>query len=169
MELFWVKTRENAAVLNFLAVDNFDFTIKTVKKIWVNNSWKCWGFVLFSCWQLWFPEKNCNVLSKLIFFRQKFDFSNSVQEIMDDSITTISSVNIITHISWIMHETQMIFLLAWKDARPRPICVLPHFIKHVIIQCHLLDAAVLRSYWPRPGLIQLLGTKEALIKEKKAQ
>ena len=32
VELFWVKTRENAAVLDFLAVDNFDFTRKIVKK-----------------------------------------------------------------------------------------------------------------------------------------
>ena len=38
VELFWVKTRENAAVLDFLAVDNFDFTTKIVKKIWVKNS-----------------------------------------------------------------------------------------------------------------------------------
>ena len=38
VELFWVKTRENAAVLDFLAVDNFDFTRKIVKKIWVKNS-----------------------------------------------------------------------------------------------------------------------------------
>ena len=41
VELFWVKTRENAAVLYFLAVDSFDFTRK---KFWVKNSWKCWGF-----------------------------------------------------------------------------------------------------------------------------
>ena len=32
MELFWVKTRENAVVLDILAVDNFDFTRKIVKK-----------------------------------------------------------------------------------------------------------------------------------------
>ena len=32
VELFWVKTRENAADLDFLAVDNFDFTRKIVKK-----------------------------------------------------------------------------------------------------------------------------------------
>ena len=33
VELFWVwKTRENAAVLDFLAVDNFDFMRKIVKK-----------------------------------------------------------------------------------------------------------------------------------------
>ena len=32
VELFWVKTCENAAVLDFLAVDNFDFTRKIVKK-----------------------------------------------------------------------------------------------------------------------------------------
>ena len=33
VELLWVKTRENAAaVLDFLAVDNVDFTRKMVKK-----------------------------------------------------------------------------------------------------------------------------------------
>ena len=26
---------------------------------WVKNSWKCCGLGLFSCWQLWFYEKNC--------------------------------------------------------------------------------------------------------------
>ena len=25
----------------------------------MKNSWKCCGFGLFSCWQLWFHEKNC--------------------------------------------------------------------------------------------------------------
>ena len=39
------KTRENVAVLDFLAVDNFDFTRKIVKEIWMKNSWKCFGFV----------------------------------------------------------------------------------------------------------------------------
>ena len=39
------KTGENVVVLDFLAVDNFDFTRKIVKKIWGKNSWKCWGFV----------------------------------------------------------------------------------------------------------------------------
>ena len=33
-KFFWVKTRENVVVLDFLAVDNFDFTRKIVKKIW---------------------------------------------------------------------------------------------------------------------------------------
>ena len=38
VEVFWVKTRENAAVLDFIAVDNFNFTRKIVKKNWVKNS-----------------------------------------------------------------------------------------------------------------------------------
>ena len=67
VELFWVKTRENAAVLDFLAVDKFDFTRKIVKKFWLQNSWKCWGFVLFSCWQLWFHEKRINTNSSKAF------------------------------------------------------------------------------------------------------
>ena len=36
------KARENVVVLDFLAVDNFDFTRKIVKK---NLGEKCWGFV----------------------------------------------------------------------------------------------------------------------------
>ena len=49
VELFWVKTRENAAVLDFLAVDNFDFTRKIVKKNCDKKLVKMLQFVLFSC------------------------------------------------------------------------------------------------------------------------
>ena len=38
VELFSVKTRENAAVWDFLAVDSFDFTRKIVDFFWVKNS-----------------------------------------------------------------------------------------------------------------------------------
>ena len=40
VEFLGWKTRENVVVLDFLAVDNFDFTRKIVKTIWVKNSWK---------------------------------------------------------------------------------------------------------------------------------
>ena len=35
------------------------FPEKIVNFFWLKNSWKCCGFGLFSCWQLWFHEKNC--------------------------------------------------------------------------------------------------------------
>ena len=35
------------------------FPEKIVDFSGVKNSWKCFGFGLFSCWQLWFHEKNC--------------------------------------------------------------------------------------------------------------
>ena len=35
------------------------FPEKIVDFFWVKNSCKCCGFGLFSCWQLWFHEKNC--------------------------------------------------------------------------------------------------------------
>ena len=54
------KTREIVVVLDFLAVNNFDFTKKIVKKFWVKNSWNCWGFV------------------KIEFLDKKIDFYNSV-------------------------------------------------------------------------------------------
>ena len=38
---------------------NFDFPRKLSNFFWLKNSWKCCGFGLFSCWQLWFHEKNC--------------------------------------------------------------------------------------------------------------
>ena len=53
----------------------------------VKNSWKCCGFGRFSCWQLWFHEKNCQkylvknlwkcwgfVLSRLNFWTKNEDF-----------------------------------------------------------------------------------------------
>ena len=46
VDLFWVKTRENAAVLDFLAVDNFDFTRKIVKKKLVEKLVKMSGVVV---------------------------------------------------------------------------------------------------------------------------
>ena len=56
------KTRENVVVLDFLAVDNFDFTRKIVKKNLGEKLVKMLGFC-----QNWI-------------FGQKFDFSNSVNE-----------------------------------------------------------------------------------------
>ena len=41
---FWVKTRENVVVLDFLAVDNFDFTRKIVKKKLSEKLVKMLGF-----------------------------------------------------------------------------------------------------------------------------
>ena len=35
------------------------FPEKIVDFFGVKNSWKCCGFGLFCCWQLWFHEKNC--------------------------------------------------------------------------------------------------------------
>ena len=54
---------------------NFDFTRKIIKFI-IENSWKCCGFGLLSCWQLWFhsikfgckTRENVGGLSKLNFW-----------------------------------------------------------------------------------------------------
>ena len=56
------KTRENVVVLDFFAVDNFDFTRKIVKKILDEKLVKMLGFC-----QNWI-------------LGQKFDFSNSVMK-----------------------------------------------------------------------------------------
>ena len=58
---FGWKTRENVVILDFLAVDNFDFTRKIVKKKFDEKLVKMLGFC-----RNWI-------------FEQKFDFSNSVR------------------------------------------------------------------------------------------
>ena len=61
------------------------FLEKIVDFLGLKNSWKCCGFGHFSCWQLWFHEKNCKKklgekLVKMLGFCQnwifghKFDF-----------------------------------------------------------------------------------------------
>ena len=40
------------------------FPEKIVNFFGVKNSWKCCGFGLFSCWQLWFHEKNSASLKR---------------------------------------------------------------------------------------------------------
>ena len=79
------KTCENVVVMEFLTVDNFDFTRKIVKKnCWVKNSWKYCGFGLFTCWQLWFHEKNCqrktreNVVVLDFLHVNNFDFTRKI-------------------------------------------------------------------------------------------
>ena len=44
---------------------------KLSKNCWMKNSWKCCGFKLFSCWQLWFHEKNC---PKIVGWKTREDF-----------------------------------------------------------------------------------------------
>ena len=60
VDFFEWKTRENVVVLDFLAVDNFDFTRKIIKTILGEKLVKMLGLC-----QNWI-------------FGQKFDFSNSV-------------------------------------------------------------------------------------------
>ena len=43
----------------FVQKFNFNFPRKLSIFFWVKNSWKCCGFGLLSCWQLWLHEKNC--------------------------------------------------------------------------------------------------------------
>ena len=45
--MFWVNTRENAAVFDFLAVDNIDITKKIVKKILGEKLVKMLGICTF--------------------------------------------------------------------------------------------------------------------------
>ena len=52
----------------FVQKFNFDFPRKLSISFEVKNSWKCCGFGLFSCWQLWCHEKIC---------QKKFEWKNS--------------------------------------------------------------------------------------------
>ena len=54
VDFSWWKTRENVVVLDFLAVDNFDFTRQIVKKIWGEKLVKCWGLNFWT--KIWLFE-----------------------------------------------------------------------------------------------------------------
>ena len=70
--------------LHFLSKNSTLISRENCRFFWLKNSWKCCGFGLFSCWQLWFHEKNCQKKFwlknswKCWIFGQKFDFSNCV-------------------------------------------------------------------------------------------
>ena len=76
--------------LHFLSKNSTLIFRENCRFLRVKNSWKYCGFELFSCWQLWFHEKNCQKkiwaknswkcwgFVKIEFFGQKIDFSNSV-------------------------------------------------------------------------------------------
>ena len=57
------KTRENVVVLDILAVDNFDFTRKTVKKNFGEKLGKMLGFLLkFNLWtKIWLFTKTTKI------------------------------------------------------------------------------------------------------------
>ena len=102
------KTRENVVVLDFLAVDNFDFTRKIVKIILGEKLVKMLGFC-----QNWI-------------FGQKFDFSNSVCEL---TYTFICSPNgklsseFMTHFLCIA-DAERSMLLPFDNFFARTICLL---------------------------------------------
>ena len=75
------KTRENVVVLHFLAVDNFDFTRKIVKKNSGEKLVKMLGFC-----PNWI-------------FGQKFDFSNSV-------VPTILLKRLTSHFFWLSRSSK---------------------------------------------------------------
>ena len=90
LENEWVLRNHTVRNFHFFVQKfNFDFPKKLSIILCVKNSWKCCGVGLFSCWQLWFHEKNWqkNLSEKLVkmlgfcqnwIFGEKFDFSNSV-------------------------------------------------------------------------------------------
>ena len=61
VESFWEKTRENAAVLDFLAIDNLDFTRKIVKKVLGEKLVKMLGFWIFQLLTALISRKKKNV------------------------------------------------------------------------------------------------------------
>ena len=53
------KVKHTVRNLHFLSKNSTLISRENCRFFWVKNSWKCCGFGLFSCWQLWFNEKNC--------------------------------------------------------------------------------------------------------------
>ena len=129
-DFFGWKTRENVVVLDFLAVDNFDFTRTIVKKNSVKNLWKCCDFGLISCWKLWFHEKNCpkNLGEKLVkmlgFWTKIWLFEYCAKQPLTQKLDFLNSRNEVKKIlklrlffSWLLWEKllmRIFFFVAWK-------------------------------------------------------
>ena len=126
----------------FVQKFNFDFPRKLSIFWGVKNSWKCCGFGLFSCWQLWFHEKTCqkNLGEKLVkmfcqnwIFGQKFDFSNSVcwlQWFLKPFTTWIptilaSTLRSFAYFSWRHGPVQCRFNFPWNGKNHHIDCYLP--------------------------------------------
>ena len=69
---FWTSLPNHTVRnLHFLSKNStFQFPEKIVDFFGVKKSWKCCGFGLFSCWQLWFHEKNCQ---KIIWWKTRIN------------------------------------------------------------------------------------------------
>ena len=69
----------------FVQKFNLDFPRKLSIFFSVKNSWKCYGFGLFSCRQLWYHEKNCH---KKIWVKNSWKCWGSVKiEFLDKNLT----------------------------------------------------------------------------------
>ena len=62
------KASHTVQNLHFLSKNSTLISRENCQFFWGENSWKCCGFGLFSCWQHWFHEKNCqnNLGEKLV-------------------------------------------------------------------------------------------------------
>ena len=82
----------------FVQKFNFDFPKKLSIFFRVKNSWKFCGFELFSCWQFWFHEKNCQ---KKIWVKNSWRFWGFVKiEFLDKNLT----FRIVCQIATILYE-----------------------------------------------------------------
>ena len=81
----WNTLYHTVRNLHFLSKNSTLICRENCRFFWMKTSWKCCGLGLFSCWQLWFHEKNCqkNYGWKLVkmlgfcqnwIYGQKFDF-----------------------------------------------------------------------------------------------
>ena len=55
----WIYTFHTVRNLHFLPKNSTLISRENCRFFLVKNSWKCCGFGLFSCWQVWFHKKNC--------------------------------------------------------------------------------------------------------------
>ena len=101
------------------------FPEKIVDFFGVKNSWKCCGFGLFSCWQLWFHEKNCQKnfwvknLSKLncFFFFFKIYFYGQIND-FEDSVTLEERLLRLEKFVQILnaHDARSAHFIFWSNA-----------------------------------------------------
>ena len=129
------KTRENVVVLDFLAVDNFDFTRKIVKKIWVKNSWNVGDLHFLVVDNFDFPRK-IEFLDKNLTFRRVCLKGLKVMMVLwiqqRRRRESAQHPNCPTFLEWLIHPN-------WKDCA-------------VLIMSRILNHTTLPHWSPFPRL-----------------
>ena len=99
----WFHFFHTVPNLHFLSKNSTLICRENCRFFGVKNSWKCCGFGLYSCWQLWFHEKNCQ---KKIWVKNSWKCWGPVKiEFLDKNLTFRIVCKVF---DWCFHRSKLV-------------------------------------------------------------